>query len=64
MTIEEKLDLMVESLQGMERRLERLKDRPTGSSNKRMRQPPGPFKSPPKRQHSPGRTDVLVSRFS
>lgn len=62
--MEEKIDLMVESLHGMEQRLENLKGHSAGFPSSRMKQPPGPFKSPPKREYSPGRTDVLVSRLN
>jgi hypothetical protein len=61
MTVEERLDLMVKSLQGMERKLERWKEQSTEVPSKPRRKRPGPFKAQPKRACNPARTDVLVS---
>lgn len=60
MTIEEKIDHLVDSLQGMEQKLQSWQGYPAKPPTKHGRNRPGLFKASPKRSSSPRRTDMLV----
>jgi hypothetical protein len=61
MTVEEKMDLVVESLQGMERKLEHWKGHSAELPSKARRKHQGPFPASEKSTCSVARTDILVS---
>lgn len=63
MTVEEKIDFLVNRFQGMEEKLQHWEGNPVKRQAPGGRKRPGPFKTPPKRSLSPGRTELLVSYF-
>lgn len=63
MTIEEKIDHLFNSFQGIDEKLQSWQDYSVKSLTKRGKTRSGPFKASPKRSSSPGRTDMLVCHF-